>query len=51
MNTGDRSQTFFDYHTDDIISFYQNKSNKSIIYTGELGKKSLVYAWKVEDGE
>ena len=33
MDTQDRDQGFFDAHNDDIISFYQHKDNKKIIYS------------------
>jgi len=33
MDTNDKEQLFFDNHSDDIVSFYQNKSNRDILYT------------------
>ncbi len=51
MDTKDREQAFFDGHKDDVISFYQHKKNRNVIYTSEMGDKSTVFAWKAELGE
>lgn len=51
MDTKDKEQAFFDGHKDDVISFYQHKKNRNVIYTSEMGDKPTVFAWKAEPGE
>lgn len=45
MNTENREQVFFDGHNDDIISLYQNRNDKELILTGEMGAKPTVFRW------
>jgi microtubule-associated protein-like 6 len=39
-----REQTFFNLHTDDVISMTW-KEDKSAIFTGEMGAKPTIYQW------
>jgi microtubule-associated protein-like 6 len=43
-----RTQTFFDQHTDDIISMAWNE-DKSEMFTSEMGAKPVIYRWS-KDG-